>query len=388
MIANTVPVYADTVNTVTIENTDDLTADTGTGSYNSGQKATVNGVMKSGLTFKGWYKKDGTKYTALQTGTSPAINFSFPVQGNTVLAANHDYNISYALSGGSNPSSNPKTFDLSNLATGTYTPTLTAPTRTGYQFGSWSGDTTITSTGNKTITASWTPNTYTIAFNKNGGSGSMSSMSMTYGTPKNLTARNWQNFYKKGYFFDGWAATANGAKKYNDGASVTNLTATNGGTATLYAHWNPCPILALGSPNNSNVDWDCTILDSSTRERYSGTHASDIYVYQDRVYTKNQLQPIYDNNHSSTQTFEQWISARTTPYNNAYYVCPGEIYLIDMTYTSSGSSKGGYFTIPQNADGLSYVSGIDRPSTTVVTLLGNSSGWANGLNGTTTAPTT
>lgn len=75
---------------------------------------------------------------------------------------------------------------------------------------------------------------YTIRFNANGGIGTMASQEMTYDVAKNLTANA---FTRKGYTFAGWATNVNGAVVYADGASIKNLTATNGGVVDLYAKW-------------------------------------------------------------------------------------------------------------------------------------------------------
>lgn len=86
----------------------------------------------------------------------------------------------------------------------------------------------------KSYYAKWTANTYTIKFDSNGGSGSMANLAMTYDVAKTLT----QNaFTKAGYTFKGWALSKTGDVKYANKASVKNLTATKGGTVTLYAVW-------------------------------------------------------------------------------------------------------------------------------------------------------
>ena len=95
---------------------------------------------------------------------------------------------------------------------------------------------TATSGGTVTLYAKWTANTYTVKFNANGGSGSMSNQSFAYGTAQALTANA---FSRTGHSFAGWATSASGAKVYNDRQSVQNLTATAGGTVNLYAVWTP-----------------------------------------------------------------------------------------------------------------------------------------------------
>ena len=145
------------------------------------------------------------------------------------------YTIGYMLNGGINNSSNPSSYNVESE-----TITLQSPTKTGYTFTGWTENgNSITkiekgTTGSKTLVANWQIKTYTIKFNANGGTGTMSDLAMTYGTAKNLTANS---FTRLGYTFMGWATTSDGAKAYNDGATVNNLTATDGGTVTLYAVW-------------------------------------------------------------------------------------------------------------------------------------------------------
>ena len=94
---------------------------------------------------------------------------------------------------------------------------------------------TRSTTSNTTIYAVYTTNTYTVAFNANGGTGTMSAQNFTYGTAKNLTANT---FTRTGYTFAGWNTKADGTEtSYTDKQSVNNLTSTNGATVTLYAKW-------------------------------------------------------------------------------------------------------------------------------------------------------
>lgn len=111
--------------------------------------------------------------------------------------------------------------------------------RTGYTFAGWftstasnaSKVTTIPSSAT-TYYAHWTAKAITIAYNANGGSGTMTNSTGSYGTPITLRANT---FTRSGYTFSGWATSATGAKVYNNQQSVTNIN--NGGTTTLYAVW-------------------------------------------------------------------------------------------------------------------------------------------------------
>ena len=126
------------------------------------------------------------------------------------------------------------------------------PSKTGYTFSHWSeGTQTIGSNGNLTIYSSaqssgkafdcpinahYNANTYTVKYNGNGNTGgSTANSSHTYDQAKNLT----KNGYKKtGYTFSKWTTKKDGSgTSYKDQKSVSNLTATNGGTVTLYAQW-------------------------------------------------------------------------------------------------------------------------------------------------------
>ncbi|MBQ7977171.1 MAG: InlB B-repeat-containing protein [Clostridia bacterium] len=138
---------------------------------------------------------------------------------------------------------------------GSAMPSISVPTRTGYTFGGYytstggSGTQYYTSTGASArsyplsggptvLYAKWTGNTYYVKYNANGGSGTMSNSTHKYGTASNLTANE---FTYTGHNFAGWATSSTGAVVYADGASVSTLTSTSGGTYNLYAVWEAKP---------------------------------------------------------------------------------------------------------------------------------------------------
>ena len=187
--------------------------------------------------------------TAKKKGTSKLYVDILDKDGNVITSATTnvtvtapEYNVTYNVNGGSGaPSSQVKIYGTA------LTLSSTKPTRKGYTFVNW--NTKADGTGNSyaagasytsnaavTLYAQWKANTYTVAFNGNGStSGSMSNLSMTYGTAKNLTANA---FAKTGYTFNGWNTKADGSgTSYANKASVKNLTSANGGTVTLYAQW-------------------------------------------------------------------------------------------------------------------------------------------------------
>ena len=88
-----------------------------------------------------------------------------------------------------------------------------------------------------TLYAVWAKNAYKVAYNANGGSGTMAAQGMTYGKAANLRKNA---FTRTGYTFAGWGKTADGAVAYKDAANVKNLRS-DGGTVTLYAVWDAVP---------------------------------------------------------------------------------------------------------------------------------------------------
>ncbi len=125
-------------------------------------------------------------------------------------------------------------------------------TKTGYKYTQWTctnldgltikllpGQRIGIGAENDTVTCKpdWSPNVYTVTFNANGGSGSMSDQTFTYDVAQALT----QNaFTRTHYDFKGWSTSSTASNAtYMDKESVSNLTATNAETVTLYAVWAP-----------------------------------------------------------------------------------------------------------------------------------------------------
>jgi len=136
-----------------------------------------------------------------------------------------------------------------NCFANTTVPIVANAAPTGYSFKEWTGaaadvalvtSKTSASTTFKmpartvTLTATYKANGYTVKFNANKGTGTMSNESFTYDTAKALTANA---FARTGYTYQGWATTAAGSKVYSNQQVVSNLTATANGTVNLYAVW-------------------------------------------------------------------------------------------------------------------------------------------------------
>ena len=171
------------------------------------------------------------------------------------------YTITYSgnsNTGGTAPASQTKTEDVT-LVLRTNSGSLV---RTSYVFAGWntlangSGTTyavgaDFTTNATTTLYAKWTANpTYSVTFDANGGTGSMSDQAIDEGASENLTANS---FTRTSYTFAGWATTAGGSVAYADQASYTIGSA----NVTLYAKWTAV--------------WACgaTITDSRDSKVYS-----------------------------------------------------------------------------------------------------------------------
>ncbi len=121
---------------------------------------------------------------------------------------------------------------------------LPVPIKAGYTFKGWYtsatggnkiSSTTIISDGNVTVYAQWTPITYTVRFNANGGQGTMSDMIYVYDEFMALKTNAFT--YEDGYIFAGWSLEENGEIVHLNGQLVKNLATTQGEVVTLYAQW-------------------------------------------------------------------------------------------------------------------------------------------------------
>lgn len=251
--------------TITLDNQSATTAGTAsiavTFDANTNLTSAITKPTRTGYTFKGYYTgKNGSGVQIInqngnvvasaagggKTYTDASRNWKYA--GNITLYAHwtaNTYVVSFNSHGGTTKGNTTVTYDATY---GASTNWPTDPTLTGYTFAGWwtaatSGEqvtasTVVKITSAQTLHAHWTANTYTIAYNANGGTGTTSSSSHTYDVAKALTTNGYS---KTGYSFVGWATSKAladaGTKAYDDGQSVTNLSATQGATVTLYAIW-------------------------------------------------------------------------------------------------------------------------------------------------------
>ena len=169
------------------------------------------------------------------------------------------YTISYNANGGTGtmPSDNVSTNGNATIKSNTFSrvgytfagwTTKSDGTDDGYGWTNWSGTWKYDNgqygiNNNKLVLyARWNPKSYTISYNANGGSGTMSSSTVSSGS--SVTIKN-NAFTKEGYTFAGWTTNSNGT---DDGYGWTNWSGTwkydngqygiNNNKLVLYARWN------------------------------------------------------------------------------------------------------------------------------------------------------
>ena len=111
---------------------------------------------------------------------------------------------------------------------------LETPVRAGYGFVGWIGKPAVMPAQDISVSADWTRNIYYLAFDANGGTGSMEAQTVLYGinTPLKPCA-----FDKSDGVFAGWSLTADGSVVYTDEEMVTDVASQQGETVILYAVW-------------------------------------------------------------------------------------------------------------------------------------------------------
>ena len=228
---------------------------------------------RTGYSFNGWNTNSSG------TGTNYASGGKYTGNANLTLYAKWTpitYTVTYNANGGSGaPGSQTKTHDV-NL-----TLSSTKPTRTGYTFVNWntasngtgtsyaSGG-TYTGNANLTLYAQWTPNTYTVSYNANGGTGAPGNQTKYHGVSLTLSSTKPT---RTGYTFNGWNTSAYGyGTSYAPGGTYTG-----NANLTLYAQWTPVTYTVSynanggsGAPGNQTKTYGVDLILSSTKPTRTG----------------------------------------------------------------------------------------------------------------------
>ena len=127
-------------------------------------------------------------------------------------------------------------------------------TATTYQEGTISSSTKVTANSDHTVYALWTPNTYTITYKANGGSGGPSSQSYKYAPNGNIYLSS-DRPSKTGYTFMGWSESPSATSaSYSPGQWWGTHNANN---YTLYAVWKDTTPPSMDYGPSTGTTW-CT----------------------------------------------------------------------------------------------------------------------------------
>ena len=206
--------------------------------------------------FVGWFDSDENEITTIETGSH--CNLELVAVWEPI-----NYSISYNLNGGINNDLNPSSYNVE-------TPDilLENPTKTYYDFVSWTDSSynvvaTIESGshGDISISANWTPITYQINYELNGGTNNLLNPS-TY----NIESSNivLENPTKTDDLFDGWYLEPDFKTE------ITEISSGSVGDLTLYAKWcnltkvnhslNGTDITITGPKSNTIEELDLNLI--------------------------------------------------------------------------------------------------------------------------------
>ena len=285
---------------------------------------TLKNPTRPGYTFTGW---SGTGLTGEDNLTVTIPKGSTGNRSYTAHWSLNTYSITYDLNGGT-ASGNPTSYTVESA-----TITLNQPTKTGYTFTGWSGtdltgedNLTVTipagSTGDRSYTAHWSLNTYSITYDLDGGTASgnpdfytVESSTITLNPPT-----------RTGYTFIGWSGT--------DLSGSDNLTVTipagSIGNRSYIAHWslNTYSITydldggtALGNPDSYTVESAAITLNEPTKAGYvfTGWSGTDL-IGEDNLSVTIPAGSTGDRRYTAHWEFDPTIIAALNPTPNVDFL--------------------------------------------------------------------
>ena len=326
--------------------------------------------------------KIGSSYTI----TSPTITGYTPsssVISGTITSASSvsvvrymekSYTVSFDANGGTGAPSSQTKWYFKDL-----TLSSTIPTRTGYNFAGWGLRSISTSASynaggkyssniSRTLYAVWSPKTYTISYNANGGIGAPGSQTKYYNQALTLSI---EKPVRDGYTFNGWATTSTGSALYSPGETYTA-----NASRTFYASWTKNVAKytvsynangGTGAPSSQTKTENVTLTLSNTRPTRSGytflgwsasSSATSPSYYPGGSYTANASRTLY-------AVWERDVSYYTVSYyaNGGSGAPASQTKIEDVTLTLSSTSptRSGYtfagWATSSNANTASYYPG-------------------------------
>jgi len=260
-------------------------------SYNHGSAVILTATPATGYTFTGW--------SGDATGSTNPITVT--MTGNKNITANYTIN-KYTIALTSANGTVAKIPDQASYDYGT-TVTLTATPGPGYHFVNWTGNVTgsanpvsVSMDGNKTITANFAINTYTLTISATNGSVAKNpdQGSYNYGSAVILTATP-----ATGYTFTGWSGDATG--------TTTPLTVTMNANKSITANF-AANTNSIAQAYSSAIQYVLSLPDNAYKNPADQRRSqlSDMFAQSQSKYTAG-------NSKAAAQYLSQNVTNHLTP---------------------------------------------------------------------------
>lgn len=237
-----------------------------------------------GRTFKEWNTKSDGSGTPFGE-TDAVVNLTDEetcrvkeiVDGETTIILyaqwkDTDYTVTFDYNGGT------KSIKSKKVTFGSIYGTLPTTTKTGYNFQGWyilgnagseievESSTEVKHAANHTLTAKWTPITYTFKFHPNDGTGEMKDLVCKYGKKYNLPKNT---FARSGYKFVSWNTKGDGTgTKYTNEQLIEDWVEYDGTIIDLYAQWSANVYTVTFDANKGNLNTSQTTKQVIFDEQY------------------------------------------------------------------------------------------------------------------------
>ena len=195
------------------------------------------GPTRPGWAFEGWWTEQTggaeVRYSTVVTATRPHTLYAH------WRSLGEGMTVSFNSNGGT-----VVTPGTQNYVPGQTFGQFPVPTRLGYTFQGWwteavngirMTEATQVPAANMELFAHWSPITYYVRFNANGGVGSPVYQPFTFDVQQALATHT---FTREGFAFSGWATTPSGQVRYPENKSVVNLEEVQDEVVNLYAVWS------------------------------------------------------------------------------------------------------------------------------------------------------
>lgn len=294
---------------------------------------------KTGYTFGGWYKEAAFTNAVASPITAAKLEEVFGEGTSITLYAKWTpvtYTITYHNMDNIT-NTNPTSYTVE-----TNTITLTAPEKTGHDFGGWYSDSAFTtavteiaqgSTENKELYAKWTPKTYMITYNKDNGviAEENNYTSYTYGEGIMLPTPT-----KDGFHFIGWYDN-----EQLNGSPVSSVKVSDIGNKEFWAKWD----------EKAPTEYQITFVD------YNGNELQKTMVSIGE--TPSCPAPSRDADDKYIYTFSGWNPEIVAVSTNASY--RATYTSTPRTYTVTYEKDGGTIADEDNYTSYTYGTALTLP---------------------------